>query len=266
MKILLFECRRALSERTFRISLALSTFLVLWDCYLFWFDFGRKGNKILIQAWIGTNYQFAFNSLFYVILPILACLPFGGSYFWDQKNGYDKNICVKTSRIRYLYAKMVAVFFVGFLAVVIPLLLSLFLSAGLYPNWPEETLEHLAVGLQERQILFGLYDRNPACYAIAYTVIDGLIGGLMGLVAISVSGFCNTMFSAIMSPFLIYIVTGVLLQGIGGDPDEQLSLMEMANPLQNYAFSALRLAAVYIVVFVIAITVSYLRARREDIR
>ena len=115
-------------------------------------------------------------------------------------------------------------------------------------------------------MLFGLYERNPAWYAIAYTVIDGLIGGLMGLVAVGVSGFCNTMFSAIMSPFLIYIVTGVLLQGIGGDPDEQLSLMEMANPLQNYTFSALRLAAVYIVVFVIAITVSYLRARREDIR
>lgn len=265
MKIIIFECRRALNEKFFRISLMIGTFLVLSDFCLFWRDFGKNGNMILIQAWLGTEYQFAFNSLFYVLLPILACLPFAGSYFEDRKSGYDKNICTKVSRKKYFRAKLTAVFLTGFLAVIFPLLLSLFLSAGLYPDWTEERLEYLSAGIQECQLFSELYCRRPCLYAVAYTFVDGLIGGLMGLISIGVSRYCNTKFATIMSPFMLYMVTGILLQGMGGNADEQLSMLEMANPLQNYKFGVLRLAAVYEVVLFASVTVGYIKTRKEDI-
>ena len=46
-------------------------------------EFGDFSNTQLIQAWIGRDYQFAFNSLFYIRLPVIACLPYGGSLYQD---------------------------------------------------------------------------------------------------------------------------------------------------------------------------------------
>ena len=263
MKTVIFECKRAFREKSFRISLFLSSLLVLTDLYLFWRQFGTSQNKVLIQAWIGTNYMYACNNLFYVLLPIFACLPYAGSYFADRKSGYDKNVCVRVSRTEYFFGKVCAVFLTGFFAVAFPLVLNLFLAAGLYPNYPVEKLEFMAAAIKDCHLFPLLFYQKPHLYALVFILVDGLIGGLMGLISLSVARVCSTLFSAVMFPFLIYIVTGVLFQS--STETGHLSLMEMANPKQSYVTTSQKLVVTYLVVFVVTIWVTYRQAKRRDI-
>ncbi|MBR6666437.1 MAG: hypothetical protein IKL22_12070 [Lachnospiraceae bacterium] len=263
MKIVIFECRRAFREKSFRISLLLSSMLVLTDLHLFWSEFGTSPNKVVIQAWIGTDYMYACNSLFYVLLPVFACLPYAGSYFADCKSGYDKNICVRVSRMEYFWGKVSSVFLTGFCAVAFPLILNLFLVAGLFPNHSVEKLEFLAAAIKDSHLFSLLFYQKPHLYALIFILIDGLIGGLMGLISLSVTKACSTLFSAVMIPFLIYIVTGVLFQS--STESGHLSLMEMANPMQSYVTTAQKLIGTYLVVLLVTMCTTYIQAKGRDI-
>ena len=103
-KVIIFELKRAFHGIGMKISLLLGMMVCILDLSLFYFQYGAPNGMILIQAWIGTDYQFAYNSLFYVLMPILACLPYAGSYFTDIDSGYEKNICIRTSRLSFLIA------------------------------------------------------------------------------------------------------------------------------------------------------------------
>ena len=119
-----FEVKRAMHGKNFAVSLLIGCFIALMDLCAFHTQYKGSNDMILLQAWIGTDFQFAYNSLFYVLLPVIACLPYAGSYYWDINSGYDKNILIKVSRKNYIVAKGAAVYISAFAAVVLPLLLS----------------------------------------------------------------------------------------------------------------------------------------------
>lgn len=48
------------------------------------------------KLWIGEN-QAMQGYLYYMILPILAVIPFGDSFFTDRKGGYIKNVLIRAS-------------------------------------------------------------------------------------------------------------------------------------------------------------------------
>ena len=93
MNTIKFELYRAFHSRNFVISLLIGSLICALDLITFIVMFGFNG-RYLIDAWIGTDFPFAFNVMFFALLPVLACLPYGGSLFYDVKTGYDKNICV----------------------------------------------------------------------------------------------------------------------------------------------------------------------------
>ena len=109
MRVLRFEMTRAFRNKWLAVSVALGTLIGLADIWLNVSQYGFNRGRALIQTWIGTDYQFAYNSLFYVLLPLIACFPYAGSCYQDQKTGYESSICIKTSRLSYMIAKEAAV-------------------------------------------------------------------------------------------------------------------------------------------------------------
>ena len=93
-----YELKRAFESIGIKISILIGSVIAILDLITFYLQYGAPGGKILIQAWMGTDFQFAYNGLFYIVFPIIACLPFAGSYYQDVSSGYDKNICVRISR------------------------------------------------------------------------------------------------------------------------------------------------------------------------
>ena len=137
MRVLRFEMTRAFRNKWLAVSIALGTLIGLADIWLNVSQYGFNRGRALIQTWIGTDYQFAYNSLFYVLLPLIACFPYAGSCYQDQKTGYESSICIKTSRLSYMIAKEAAVAASGAAAVACPLL-----RVGNFRNYSACHLKH----------------------------------------------------------------------------------------------------------------------------
>lgn len=262
MKIYGFEMGRAFRNAWFVVSVAMGTAIGIADCMLCVRQYRNIGEKALIQTWLGTDYQFAYNSLFYVLLPLIACLPYAGSCFTDMKSGYERNICVKTSRLSYMAAKAVSVAASGAAAVAIPLLVNLFVCAGLYPNKLPDKLSFLYAGIIDCDMFPRLFALHPVGYCLVFTLLDAVFGGLLGLVAMCVARWSGSRFSTIMGSFALYVFTGVIFEG---DGTGTWSAMDMVNPLQNVVVYRYQMVTMYVGVCIIPLLLIYMWHRRRDI-
>lgn len=209
--VIKFEFYRAFRSGGFYVALLLGTALAIGDIVLFHNAFRDTiDTKVVMQTWIGTDYQFVTNSLFYALLPILAALPYAGTYYEDIKTGYLKNILLHTSRRGYYMAKSFVVFVMAAITVMIPLLLDLMAVMTIYPLRMPERLEFLSAGILDVNLFSGLYETNGALYALAFILLDGLFAGLLALVSVCVAERVESMFSAIVIP-LLSISCGALL-------------------------------------------------------
>lgn len=256
-----FELKRAFINVNFVVSILIGMLICFADIVLFISSYGITTEHILIQGWIGTNFQFFGNSLYYILLPVIACLPYAGSYFEDMQSGYEKNICVKTSKRYYLMAKNLAVALSGFVSVSLPLALDLFIMAGLYPNWKPEKLTLLCAGIIDINLFAELFNTHPALYALVFILLAGLLGSLLGLMSLAVSRWCRSFFTVTVFPFVIYIILSVVFVSETGE--NIMSIMEMVNPLQRYITTYGKLfggmAGIYIVFLLLRILANYRR-------
>ncbi len=263
MRVLRFEISRAFKNIWFISSAAAGTVIGIADCVLFLkIHVNSNEEWSLSQIWLGTDYQFAFNSIFFALLPLIACLPYASTCYSDIKSGYERTVCVKTSRINYVIAKAVAVSLSGAAAVAIPLLIDLFVAAGLYPDRKPNKLTFLYAGIIDCNLFPRLFALHPVCYCLVFTLLDAVFGGLMCLVAMGVAGCCRDCFSTIMGPFALYISTGVLLTGNGIGT---WSVMSMLNPLQEVIVFKYQIVIVYVVTLFVSLLLVYMSYKRREV-
>lgn len=261
-EILKFELNRAAKSRGLIISLGISNLIVLLDLFFFYKEFaGTSERRIAIQAWIGTEFIFAYNSLFYVLFPIIAALPFAGSYYSDLQSGYIKNICLKTSRKDYYIAKYCATFLFGAIAVMLPLLLNLILCVGIYPMHRPEKLLFTSAGIIDVNLLSYFFQCYPALYSLFFILIDGAFAGMLAVFSICIAEHVESFFSVIATTFAVYVLLGVALVG----QYKNWSLMEMINPMQRVITGEWQLIICLIGGIFITLVWIYLKGRRKDI-
>lgn len=262
MNIIRFEIKRAFRSKSFMLGVGIGLVVSLLDFITFRSQYGTNSDKILIQAWIGTDYQFAYNSLFYVLLPLMACLPYGGTLFKDRREGYQKNICLKVARHHYIFAKALTVFLTAFVSVTLPLFANLIVTAGLYASRQPEKLYFLTAGIIDCNLFPILFNQYPVWYCVVYILVDGIFAGLLGLTSLLVSKWVNSYFAAVMVPFVIYILTGVLFVGEGVGT---WSIMEMLNPVQRCVVFGHQVVIVGIGIVIINGIVLWYYAGKRDI-
>lgn len=262
MRAFRFELYRVFHSRSLYISLLIGFTICVLDIVTFFIEDNPAESAYLIQAWIGTDYRFAYNSMFFVLLPVLASLPYGGSLYTDIKSGYDKNICIKVSRLNYVLAKSCSVFISAFISVSMPLGINLLVTAGLYPNYIPERLEWLSIGLLDRHLFTLIYSNQPAVYCILYILIDGLFAGAIALSSLSIARAAKSHFSTVVMPMVIYITSGILLEG---DDTGNWSIMAMLNPRQYLTTQLYQLIIAFLVTFTINIVIVLLFSRKRDI-
>ena len=91
-------------------------------------------------TWIAGNGYNLEGFAYFLVVPILAMLPYGGSYFSDQEQGFLKNIYMRVKRRDYLKAKYIATFLSGGFAVTVPLLINVLCCMCLVPNLLPSTI------------------------------------------------------------------------------------------------------------------------------
>ena len=262
MKVLRLELYRAFHSRTFLISLLIGLSICILDLVTFCIRFGGSGSKVLLQAWIGTDYQFAYNEMFYVLLPVLACLPYGGSLYTDMKSGYDRNICIKTSRIKYAFAKSAAVFVSAFASVSLPLGLNMFIASGLFPANTPERLEFMSIRVLDRNLFAVTNSEHPVLYCLIFIIIDGLFAGVIALTSLSISKAVRSHFTAVVTPMVFVVILSMILLG---DEFGNWSVMDMLNPRQYVTTLWYQMLTVFLVILGINALVIWITSRKRAV-
>lgn len=152
--------------------------------------------------WIGSS-CFAMESYFiYLILPILAVLPYGISLYDDKKSGYIKNVFIRTKKSYYYLAKYIAVFLSGGIAFVTPLVINLFLNAMKFPALMPESI--IDIGPSVTCVGWNFYYTHPWLYIILFLLIDFVFAGAVGTISLLVCNMFEHRLTIMIAPFVVY--------------------------------------------------------------
>lgn len=209
-RILKIEFKRAFFNRLFLISVLLGSIIAvlqLTDRAIFWVNttnlYPNEYPPSIFNSCIGL-YPSMWSSIFYLIFPILASLPFADSYLVDVKTGYIKNIYTRGKKIHYLVSKFLAVFLSGGTAILIPLLLNLFLVSLCVPA----VIPTASTGFFP---IFGfatgaaIYYTHPFIYIFLFFLLIFITAGILACTALLFSFFVRFKYVALLTPFLLFM-------------------------------------------------------------
>lgn len=212
-RLLKVELSRSLTSKSMLSALIIGLIIVLAQVFQEvipasrFIEEGLKYNKPMFfpgsafMHWISQSISME-TFLYYMILPILATIPFVDSFFTDKKSGYIKNVLIRAKKKDYYISKYMATFISGGLAVVIPLIVSFLITSMILPSMLPEVTNG---GVFPTSMWSKLFYTNPYFYVLGYLIIDFIFSGLIATIALSVSLIADYRFAVLIAPFLIYI-------------------------------------------------------------
>ena len=214
----------------------------------------------LFSTWMGNELFPIQSYIFYLILPLLAVLPFGSSFFEDIKSGYIINVCTRVEKKLYFKAKYLAVFLSGGVAVVAPLLLNLVLSSMFMPAFIPD---NGTVGtISPTTMAYEVFFTHPLIYVLMLIVIDFIFAGVIATLALSYTYFTEHRFGVMIVPFVFYFFIYSLTNLID-KTDYSLFFMLNGGANNNYL-------PVYILYFLLFFALSYVifmwKGKKQDVK
>ena len=214
----------------------------------------------LFSTWMGNELFPIQSYIFYLILPLLAVLPFGSSFFEDIKSGYIINVCTRVEKKIYFKAKYLAVFLSGGVTVVAPLLLNLVLSSMFMPAFIPD---NGTVGtISPTTMAYEVFFTHPLVYVLMLIVIDFIFAGVIATLALSYTYFTEHRFGVMIVPFVFYFFIYSLTNLID-KTDYSLFFMLNGGANNNYL-------PVYILYFLLFFALSYVifmwKGKKQDVK
>ena len=171
------EFRRAFCGRGMMLSLIIGCIVAFSHVLLYQIpqsaanlelDFGLDPMYLpetIYDGWLAGNGYTPQSLIYFLILPILAALPFGISCFEDHQSRFIIQLYMRTSRKQYLTAKYVAAFVAGGTAVVVPLALNLLCAMTLFPDFIPSPVFSMSK-VSEAQSFVNIFYSYPMIYEI----------------------------------------------------------------------------------------------------
>lgn len=141
--------------------------------------------------------------IYLFVMPILAAIPYGTSYYSDCRSGYIKQLVTRVSDRSYHRAKYIANFVSGGLIFLVPAFINFVMTSWIYPI---HNPSPLVAGLHEYNLFYNLFYDIPYVYVIGCMVYYCIISGLLASIALLVSKYIDNYFSIIITPFALAFV------------------------------------------------------------
>lgn len=215
-EILKEEVRRSLRSRGMALSLTLGGIISVaqviqyqipkyqWNLTMDMEAYPILYPSSVADSWIAGSPAYLESFLYFLIVPILAVLPFGTSYFSDQASGFLKGLYTRASRMDYLTAKYTAAFVSGGLAVLLPLILNLLCAPVLLPNLtPQSVFPNN--GISAANLFYQLYFTYPILYIVLFLGLDFVMGGIWACVALACSFLSDYKIVVAVCPFFLQL-------------------------------------------------------------
>lgn len=159
----------------------------------------------LYKFWIVTDYLQPATDLYFLLLPLLAVLPYSWSLASEFKSGSVRNTVIRTTRVRYFAAKYAAAFLAGALAVTIPIVLNFIVCACIMPAYMPDIYSIIFIGIGDKNLWSELYYTVPLLYCLLFTLLNFTFGGLWATVVMSLSFFVKNRVALLIVPYLVLV-------------------------------------------------------------
>ena len=264
-KCLMFEIRRAFRSKVFWTALAINLFICLVGKIFFVKGIHKTVRYVTAyKAWIGFEFTLPYSRILVTVFPLLASIPFAGSYFQDVNSGYMKNICLKCSRKQYYITKHIAIFLSAMAAITIPMLIDLYISMGMYPLREPENLEAIVPAVGETAVFSSLYAKKVLWYCIAYSFFSGMFLGLFSTLCVMISEIVESAFAAICLPFLCYLFSGVFFSGMI-DNGFHWALIGIIDPINSVQATWFNVVPYLLLLLVLTIVWTWYKIKKKDV-
>lgn len=209
-EMLRLEYRRLLKSKILYMALGMNILIVLMQIFSETVPYSGETMKIvlyplsLFEKWIGGEKSSVYSMLYFMLTPLIAAIPYGGSFQEDVRTGYIKNICTRGRKKDYLKAKYIVTFSTGLISV-IPLLLNFLITAMILPAvLPQASTGFYSVGAAS--MLGELFYTQPYLYLLFWLVLDIVFYGLIATISLVVVFFSEYVYVAILAPFLACMI------------------------------------------------------------
>ncbi len=170
----------------------------------------------LITSWLGGDFNTA-ASIFVFIIPLLAALPYGISYYKEQKSGYSNQLIVRCGKKKYVLIKGIAAFISGTLAIGIPLLLNVMINATYIPHLADDQIS-LQSFVGQGYFLSKVYYSQPTVYLIMAIILMSVWGGVWAFMAFTFATFVKNAVIITVAPILVAFVMNYGFLKLGSLP------------------------------------------------
>lgn len=252
MKQIILELKRYIISPIFLIAVLAAFAIMIYP--------NRESLKYIFEFpqsylyYVGSVHTFGTFDLF---APAIAAIPFGAAFYNDFKSGYGKFILTRTSRSKYLAAKVLSCGITGGLAIFLPnLLFDIFLWIFARPQTESDNKAFPQEAIAKLESLNGGLNLMLILLALAF-----LFGAAWALVGLAVSAFIPNKFAAYASPFMIYFAASLIL----AQSEETLKFSPINMLYPNYrGIPSMWFCFIYQSVLIIAAAVIFVfRANRR---
>lgn len=155
-----------------------------------------------------------FQQIYYTIIPLLAVIPNGISFYNDIESGYIRQIITREEKRKYYTAKFMVTFLSAGLITIIPLIINLMTCMALLPSAiPQPGV--MKSGITSGYMMAELFFESPYAYTIIYLAIDFIISGIIAIFAVSISWVAFSKYLVMFTPFILYYMLHFILQYAG---------------------------------------------------
>lgn len=208
--------------------------------------------------WIGASYT-AQSFLYYLILPILACIPFADSFFTDKKSGYIKNVLIRANRKDYFMGKYLATFIAAGIAVIVPLIVNLIITSMFLPSYIPNVSTYGQIG--QVSMWSKVFFTHPYIYILGYLIIDFIFSGFIATIGLSISLIAEYRFMVIIAPFLIYVFIYSVLGSFNLESYIPLIFLQPYSYKNKFIIILLET----VIMFLITASTFLIKGKKEDI-
>lgn len=220
-RILMIELQRAFKSSGFILSIItgllismVHSFFITVPLAIQFPEYIKTNLSMMFPGWLYTGgwlfgRQNPFSYLYLLILPILAALPHGSSFYNDASSSIISNICIRTDRKKYYFSKYVSTFISGGTAVIIPIILNFIIAAMLLPAInPQPAAFESLIG--ENSSFPFLFYNLPLLYVVVYILIIFVFSGLLATISLISSFYVGHVSLTVILPIIVYLFISAL--------------------------------------------------------
>lgn len=225
----------------------------------------------LFNNWIGGEGGSLGTVVYYFIFPLLITLPYGWSFVSEKKSGYWRTMAVYCGKRNYYVCKYIAMFLSGGMAMVIPLIFSIMLTACYFPAVKPFVVYDIYYAVFSNSLFADLYYTYPFIYLLVYLVIDFVFCGVLACLCMTAALFIKQKPIVMVTPMLFCMAVNFCTKfvydaAIHSYNNKELSPLYYLKPYSNrYPSDMMVIAMTAVALFIVTFVISYGWERHNEI-